>query len=201
MNFINTIPLLLACWGLALAFDVSAQTTGAKSSKPAAKPTKQRKAAPANSVSRIEIRSTAAQMAAGIAAAEAALEPAELAIAELVHTGVMSCEMGTSVTMASDPAAPGYFDMHGRNFRFRMVPVSTVTGAIRLEDRQAGAVWLQLPNKSMLMNQKIGQRMADGCMSQSQLVVAQAMKDAPPPDLLGAPAAVPLTVPVSVSRP
>jgi len=187
MNFIYITPLVLACWGL--AFEVSAQTAGANTSKPAAKPAKQRKAAPANSVSRTEIRSTATQMAAGIAAAEALLEPAELAIAENVHTGVMPCEMGTSVTLASDPAAPGYFNMHGKNFRFRMVPVTTATGAIRLEDRKAGAVWLQLPNKSMLMNQKIGQRMADGCMSQLQLVVAQAMKDAPPPDLLGPPAA------------
>jgi hypothetical protein len=187
MKIFYITPLLLACWGLAV--DASAQNAGAKTSKPAAKPAKQRQAAPANSVSRTEIRSTATQMAAGIAAAEATLEPAELAIAESVHTGVMPCEMGTSVTLASDPAAPGYFDMHGKNFRFRMVPVITVTGAIRLEDRQAGAVWLQLPNKSMLMNQKIGQRMADGCMSQSQLVVAQGMKDAPPPDLLGPPAA------------
>jgi hypothetical protein len=187
MKIFYITPLLLACWGLAV--DASAQNAGAKTSKPAAKPAKQRQAAPANSVSRTEIRSTATQMAAGIAAAEAALEPAELAIAESVHTGVMPCEMGTSVTLASDPAAPGYFNMHGKNFRFRMVPVITVTGAIRLEDRQAGAVWLQLPNKSMLMNQKIGQRMADGCMSQSQLVVAQGMKDAPPPDLLGPPAA------------
>jgi len=193
MRIFYITPLLLACWGLAV--DASAQNAGAKTSKPAAKPAKQRQAAPANSVSRTEIRSTATQMAAGIAAAEAALEPAELAIAESVHTGVMPCEMGTSVTLASDPAAPGYFDMHGKNFRFRMVPVITVTGAIRLEDRQAGAVWLQLPNKSMLMNQKIGQRMADGCMSQSQLVVAQAMKDAPPPDLLGPPAMVPVSRP------
>jgi hypothetical protein len=193
MKIFYITPLLLACWGLAV--DASAQNAGAKTSKPAAKPAKQRQAAPANSVSRTEIRSTATQMAAGIAAAEAALEPAELAIAESVHTGVMPCEMGTSVTLASDPAAPGYFDMHGKNFRFRMVPVITVTGAIRLEDRQAGAVWLQLPNKSMLMNQKIGQRMADGCMSQSQLVVAQAMKDAPPPDLLGPPAMVPVSRP------
>jgi hypothetical protein len=193
MKIFYITPLLLACWGLAV--DASAQNAGAKTSKPAAKPAKQRQAAPANSVSRTEIRSTATQMAAGIAAAEAALEPAELAIAESVHTGVMPCEMGTSVTLASDPAAPGYFNMHGKNFRFRMVPVITVTGAIRLEDRQAGAVWLQLPNKSMLMNQKIGQRMADGCMSQSQLVVAQEMKDAPPPDLLGPPAMVPVSRP------
>jgi hypothetical protein len=195
MKIFYITPLLLACWGL--AFEASAQNAVAKTSKPAAKPAKPRQAAPANSVSRTEIRSTATQMAAGIAAAEAALEPAELAIAERVHTGVMPCEAGTSVTLASDPAAPGYFDMQGKNFRFRMIPVSTVTGAIRLEDRQAGAVWLQLPNKSMLMNQKIGQRMADGCMSQSQLVVAQAMKDAPPPDLLGPPAAGP----VPTSRP
>jgi len=193
MKIFYITPLILACWGLAV--DASAQNAGAKTSKPAAKPAKQRQAAPASSVSRTEIRSTAIQMAAGIAAAEAALEPAELAIAESVHTGVMPCEMGTSVTLASDPAAPGYFDMHGKNFRFRMVPVITVTGAIRLEDRQAGAVWLQLPNKSMLMNQKIGQRMADGCMSQSQLVVAQEMKDAPPPDLLGSPAMVPVSRP------
>ena len=190
MKIFYITPLLLACWGM--AFEASAQNAVAKTSKPAAKPAKPRQAAPANSVSRTEIRSMATQMAAGIAAAEAALEPAELAIAERVHTGVMPCEAGTSVTLASDPAAPGYFDMQGKNFRFRMVPVSTVTGAIRLEDRQAGAVWLQLPNKSMLMNQKIGQRMADGCMSQSQLVVAQAMKDAPPPDLLGPPAAGPM---------
>jgi hypothetical protein len=193
MKIFYITPLLLACWGLAV--DASAQNAGAKTSKPAAKPAKQRQAAPASSVSRTEIRSTAIQMAAGIAAAEAALEPAELAMAESVHTGVMPCEMGTSVTLASDPAAPGYFNMHGKNFRFRMVPVITVTGAIRLEDRQAGAVWLQLANKSMLMNQKIGQRMADGCMSQSQLVVAQEMKDAPPPDLLGPPAMVPVSRP------
>jgi len=95
MRIFYITPLLLACWGLAV--DASAQNAGAKTSKPAAKPAKQRQAAPANSVSRTEIRSTATQMAAGIAAAEAALEPAELAIAESVHTGVMPCEMGTSV--------------------------------------------------------------------------------------------------------
>jgi len=142
---------------------------------------------PLSSTSRTEIRSTATQMAAGIAAAEAALEPAELAIAERVHTGVMPCELGASVTLSSDPQSPGYFNMHSRNFRFRMIPVSTATGAIRLEDRHAGVVWLQLPNKSMLMNQKAGQRMADGCMSPAQVTVAQAMKDAPPPGLLDAP--------------
>ena len=184
MNLLRISSLCLVCWGLACG--ASAQTTGGAGRTPAKKAIK-----PSASKSRIEIRSTATQMAAGIAAAEAALEPAELAIAELVHTGVLPCELGASVTLSSDPQSPGYFNMHGKNFRFRMIPVSTATGAIRLEDQRAGAVWLQLPNKSMLMNQKAGQRMADGCMSPAQVSVAQAMKDSPPPDLLDAPAPAP----------
>ncbi len=136
------------------------------------------------STSRTEIRSTAKQLAAGITAAEAALEPFELAIAQQVHTGVLRCELGASVTLTGDPQSPGYFNVLGKNFRYRMFPVATSTGAIRLEDRKAGAVWLQLSNKSMLMNQKAGQRMADECMSPAQLTVAQGMRDRPAPGLL-----------------
>ena len=63
------------------------------------------------------------------------------------------------------------------------------TGAVRLEDPRGGAVWLQVANKSMLMNQKIGQRLADDCKSEEQTRVAEAMKHAPPPSLLsGTPA-------------
>ena len=163
--FAPCIRLVLACMSLVSSL-ADAQTPGG---------------------SRTEIRSKAAQMAAGIAAAEAALGPAALAIAEQVHTGVLPCELGASVTVASDPLAPGYFNMHGRNFRYRMAPVVTSTGAVRLEDRKAGAVWLQLSNKSMLMNQKAGKRVADECKSPAQLTVAQAMKDQPPPGLLDAP--------------
>ncbi len=134
--------------------------------------------------SRIQIKSTANQMAAGISAAEAALAPIELAIAQQVHTGVLRCELGASVTLTHDQKSPGYFNVQGKNFRYRMFPVATSTGAIRLEDQTAGAVWLQLSNKSMLMNQKMGQRMADECMSPAQLIVTQAMKDRPARGLL-----------------
>jgi hypothetical protein len=70
---------------------------------------------------------------------------------------------------------------------FAMSPVETTTGAVRLEDAQAGAMWLQLPNKSMLMNSKLGQRMADECQSDQQTAVAQRMKLDPPPSLLDQP--------------
>ena len=139
------------------------------------------------SKSRTELNSQANQMASGIRAAEAALTPGELAIAQRVEVGLVQCELGTSVTVVADSKMPGYFDVHGKKFRFRMAPVVTSTGAIRLEDAKAGAVWLQLANKSMLMNQKLGSRLADACVTSAQAAVASAMEKSPPPSLLDAP--------------
>ena len=172
------LPSFLATCAWLVAPAVLAQSPA----QPAVKKAPAAKAQP--SASRTDIRSTANQMAVGMIAAETALEPMELAIAQQVHTGVLRCELGASVTLTNDPQSPGYFNVQGKNFRYRMVPVATSTGAIRLEDRQAGAVWLQLSNKSMLMNQKAGQRMADECMSPAQLTVTQAMRDRPVPGLL-----------------
>lgn len=121
---------------------------------------------------------------AAAVAAQAALTPAELALAERVHVGQMPCELGASVTVTPDPTTPGYFHMQGRNFSYRMFPVMTSTGAVRLEDPKAGAVWLQLGNKSMLMNQKQGVRLADECMSPDQKMMAQALKTNPAASIL-----------------
>lgn len=163
------------------------------------------------SASRVEIKSTATQMATGIMAAEAALSPAELAIAQRVYLGKLPCELGAFVTLTADAKSPGYFDVHTRTLKFRMSPVETSTGTIRLEDPKGGAVWLQLSNKSMLMNQKLGQRLADECMNPDQAVVAAAMIKNPPPSLLDAPATttttittvttITTTVPVAVAEP
>jgi hypothetical protein len=141
------------------------------------------------SKSRVELNSTAVQMAAGIEAAEAALTPEEMAIAELVYQGKLPCELGAFVTLTADPKLPGYFDLQIKNVKYRMFPVVSSTGAIRLEDQKAGAVWLQLSNKSMLMNQKLGQRLADECMSPDQAMVAEANVKNPAPSLFDAPAA------------
>ena len=136
------------------------------------------------SPSRVQLKSQAMQMASGIRAAETALSPQELAIAERIEVGLIPCELGESVSVAADAHVPGYFDVQTKKLKFRMVPVVTSTGAIRLEDSAAGAVWLQLSNKSMLMNQKTGTRLADSCMSSAQLAVTEAMIKNPPPSLL-----------------
>jgi hypothetical protein len=169
--------VLLAAPGLA-----AAQTSAASDAKPAAKSAKKKPAANAN---RTKVKTPAKK--ADVDAAEAARSPEELAIAERVHVGKLPCELGASVTLTQDEKSAGYFDVHGKNFKYRMFPVATTTGAIRLEDQKAGAVWLQLANKSMLMNQKQGIRLADECMSPAQVAMAESMKANPPASVLDAP--------------
>jgi len=157
--------------------------------KPAATKPAAAKAAPAKvdpASSRVQLKSAANQVATGIIAAEAALTPAELAIADQVHVGRMPCELGAFVTVTADTTSPGRFHVEGKGFKYYMSPVATTTGTVRLEDVRGGAVWLQIANKSMLMNQKLGQRLADECMSPEQTVVAEAIKRNPPPSVLDA---------------
>lgn len=162
----------------------------AAAKKPATKTAEKKPAAkPAATSSRTQLKSATAQVATGLIAAEAALSPDELAIAERVHTGHIPCELGASVNITPDPAAPGHFRVVGKGFSYYMTPVGTSTGVVRLEDQQRGAVWLQIANKSMLMNQKLGQRLADECMSPEQTQVAEAIRKNPPPSLLEAPPA------------
>ena len=61
--------------------------------------------------SRTQLKSAANQVATGIIAAEAALSPEELAIAERVHVGRIACELGAFVNGAADKANPGHFQV------------------------------------------------------------------------------------------
>lgn len=173
---------------LAAGFLLSSPLLAATQTETAKPKTSSVKKAPSNS-SRTELNSKAKNVAAGIQAADEALTPDEIAIAERVYVGKLPCELGASVTLTPDTKSPGFFDVQGKNFKYRMFPVITTTNTVRLEDRKAGAVWLQMGNKSMLMNQKLGSRMADECMSPAQLAVAEAIKLNPPVSVLDAPKA------------
>jgi Ni/Co efflux regulator RcnB len=119
--------------------------------------------------------------------ASVVLTDADLAVAQKVHTGRIQCELGADVTVTADEKKPGFFTVSTKGARYRMHPVESRTGAIRLEDGRAGAMWLQLGNKSMLMNQKQGIRMADECQAEAQQVFAAEMKKNPPKSLLDDP--------------
>lgn len=115
------------------------------------------------------------------------LSPIELEIARAVQVGTVRCELGATVTITPG-RREGFFIVSTKEHRFRMHPTESRTGAIRLEDPKRGAMWLQLANKSMLMSQKLGRRLADECQSPQQQEVADAMKRNPSPSILDAPA-------------
>ena len=185
--------VLIAALALALPFAASAQT--AEKAKPAAKSTA---AKPAQKAAAKPATKTAANAApkkkpqvtrrAAKAVEEVtpidtstdiALTEADLAVAQRVQTGKIQCELGADVTVTADEKKPGFFTVSTKGARYRMHPVESRTGAIRLEDPRAGAMWLQIANKSMLMNQKEGLRLADECMAPAQMAFAEEMKKNP----------------------
>lgn len=111
------------------------------------------------------------------------LSPADLEVAKHVFVGDIPCELG-AVVHITPHKREGFFIVRAGIQRFRMHPVESLTGAIRLEDPVAGAMWLQLGNKSMLMSQKMGKRLADDCMNPAQAAVNEALKTNPMPSLL-----------------
>lgn len=112
------------------------------------------------------------------------LQDDELALSARVSIGNIPCELGQSVNLRPDVDAPGYFHLQLKDQRFHLRPVASATGALRLEDQARGAVWIQLANKSMLMDQRQGRRLADECMSPLQQAYAEHLRLNPAPSLI-----------------
>jgi hypothetical protein len=84
-----------------------------------------------------------------------------------VHLGDYQCELGQSVHIKPH-ATEGYAEVAFKRYKFTMKPVLSSTGAIRLEDVSGRALMVQIANKSMLMDQKVGQRLVDECVHANQ---------------------------------
>jgi hypothetical protein len=98
----------------------------------------------------------------------AALTADQISTADRVLVGQSRCEFDQSVNVAAVPNQKGWFNVEFKGKSYMMAPEATTTGAVRLEDKKNGMMWLQIANKSMLMNSKIGQRMVDNCVHPSQ---------------------------------
>ena len=111
----------------------------------------------------------AAKPAAKPAAQQVAtLSSDQLHTADRVLLGQSRCEFDQAVNVAAVPGQKGWFNVEFKGKSYLMAPEATTTGAVRLEDKKNGMMWLQIANKSMLMNSKIGQRMVDNCVHPKQ---------------------------------
>jgi hypothetical protein len=168
------MKFLLASLALAIAPVLAQTTTAPAKAKPA--PGVNKKLAP--SAQKAVEENTPIDADPSIQLSEADLE-----IAKKVYVGDLPCELNTKVKI-TPMKREGFFLVTTKNYRFAMHPVESRTGAIRLEDPKRGAMWLQLGNKSMLMSQKLGQRLADECQSPEQITFAEKLKANPQPSIL-----------------
>ncbi len=158
----------------ALAFPLAhAQTSTAPAAKPAKSAAKPAKSKPKQSRSREELKSEAKGLAVA-SETVAALTAAQMEVASRVLIGKADCEFSQHVDVQPAEGKPGHFKVNFKNASYEMVPEETTTGAVRLQDKRNGVMWLQIPSKSMLLNNKIGQRMVDSCMVASQKTIADA---------------------------
>lgn len=130
-----------------------------------------------SSASRQKAKAAAAPTAAHDATET--ISEAQLAVAQRVMTGQCDCEFNQQVHIQPVDGKPGHFRLGYKNANYLMVPQETTTGAVRLEDKRAGVVWLQIPSKSMLMNHKVGQRMVDSCLHADQRAGMESARAAP----------------------
>jgi hypothetical protein len=102
---------------------------------------------------------------------ELTLPPApgeQLAAAAMAYFGNYECEFDEKVSIDVNRKFDGYLDVVHRKNTWIMKPVLSQTGALRLEDVRGRMLMLQIANKSMLMDTKIGQRVVDNCVHPKQ---------------------------------
>lgn len=177
--------VLIAAIALVLPFAANAQTAATTATYAAPKKVLKKKHISRRAAKAVEVILVKSEP-------DVELTAADLAVAQRVFTGKVQCELGADVTVTRDEEHPGFFTVTTKNVRYRMHPVESRTGAIRMEDPRDGAMWLQISNKSMLMNQKLGLRLADECHAPAQLIVAEDMKKNPPKNLFDGADAVPV---------
>lgn len=85
-----------------------------------------------------------------------------------VAYGLLQCDGGQQLALAPSKSHPGYVEVNHRASRWLMRQVATETGAVRLEDVRGQALLVQIPAKTMLLNPQSGQRLLDGCATESQ---------------------------------
>ncbi len=105
-------------------------------------------------------------------------DEAQLAAAERAYLGDYACEFKETVLIEKHPKVAGYINVTWKKQVFTMKPVLSSTGALRLEDVTGRTLMIQIANKSMLLDTKIGQRLIDDCVHPEQLKLIEAAKAA-----------------------
>lgn len=111
-----------------------------------------------------------------------AADDAQKSAAELVHYGQYVCDEKFEVFVERNMIVKGYVDVRYKKDVWVMKPVTSNTGAVRLEDIRGKVLLVQIPFKSMLLNTQTGQRIIDSCQHDVQIGAQKEAASAPKTD-------------------
>jgi hypothetical protein len=102
-----------------------------------------------------------------------------------VYEGRMACDDNVFVVVIEDKKIRNNFDVLVGKAHYKTKRIPTDSGAIRLEAKAQSIVWLQMANKSMLLNEKAGKRLANNCRNETQKAAETALLAMPDTTTLG----------------
>ncbi|RZJ06568.1 MAG: hypothetical protein EOP39_18795 [Rubrivivax sp.] len=105
-------------------------------------------------------------------------DEAQVAASERTYLGDYACEFKEQVRIDKHPKTVGYINVAWKKQVITMRPVLSSTGALRLEDVTGRTLMIQIANKSMLLDTKIGQRLLDDCVHPEQIKLMEAARAA-----------------------
>jgi hypothetical protein len=138
----------------------------------------QTKKAPAKPAAKTSKTTKAAAAGAAGAAAVAALPTAnaeQMTAYNAAHLGSYDCEFGQKI-MVEKSSTDGYVNLKYKNDQWTMKPELSSTGALNMNDVKGKMRYLQIANKSMLMDTSAGRRVVDGCQHDKQKAFEAANK-------------------------
>lgn len=158
MNRFTLLASLAAAATVFASHNAVAQTTDKAAAKPAAA-----------AASKPAAKKPAAKPAPKAAATKAlpAATPEQLTAADRALKGGYECDFNQKINVSQN-SSQGYVDVTSGKNKYTMKPIITSTGALRMEDVTGRMLLLQIANKSMLMDTKLGQRVVDNCVHPSQ---------------------------------
>lgn len=137
----------------------------------------QTKKAPAKPASKTSKTSKTVKAAAPVAAAAAlpAANAEQMTAYNAAHLGSYDCEFNQKI-MVEKASTDGYVTLKHQGQQWTMKPELSSTGALNMNDVKGRMRYLQIANKSMLMDASAGRRVVDGCQHDNQKAFEAANK-------------------------
>lgn len=80
-----------------------------------------------------------------------------------------NCELGNKLTVYHNADDDKHIALAWKKTKHRLTRVDTTTGANRFENRKYGLLWIGIPAKSILLDTKKGQQLANECKTAAQM--------------------------------